>query len=99
MPTKRGELFSLRVAADEFETVYPTADIVFDLRSLICGFAESCKDYSVALLQSQKMSYQKCSIDIFVDLQPFGCNFKGGTFLLPNWGGARKDVNGNGPFR
>ena len=30
-----------------------------------------------ASLQSQKMSHQTCSVDIFVDLQPFGCNLIG----------------------
>ena len=29
-----------------------------------------------ASLQSQKMPYQTCSIDIFVDLQLFGCNLE-----------------------
>ena len=27
------------------------------------------------------MCYHTCSIDIFVDLQPFGCNFKGGLSI------------------
>ena len=33
-----------------------------------------------ASLHSRKMPYQACSIDSYVDLQPFGCNFKGGLF-------------------
>ena len=46
-----------------------------DLRSLIWSFGES-----IASLYSQPMYRKMCPIDIFVDLQPFGCNLKGGLF-------------------
>ena len=35
------------------------------------------------------MCSQMCSIDIFVDLQPFGCNFKLGLFN-PQFGGLER---------
>ena len=60
-----------------------TAHIVLNLRSLIWAFGESCTRLFMASLQSQKMSYHTCSVYIFVDLQPFGCNFKRGLFELP----------------
>ena len=39
-------------------------------------------------LQSHKMFYPTRTIDILIDLQPFGCNFKG-TFWLPALGVRR----------
>ena len=48
-----------------------TAHIVFDLRSLIWGSDESCR-----LFVAPRYSHKMCSVDSFVDLQPFGCNLK-----------------------
>ena len=47
--------------------------------------------------QSQKMSYETCSTDIFVSLQPFGC--KKGDFLnLKLWGMEGPGESEIGPF-
>ena len=50
-----------------------TAHIMFHLHSLMQGFGVSGTIFK-AYIQSLKMSYQTCSVDIFVDHQPFGCN-------------------------
>ena len=57
---------------------WTTANSVFVLRSLIWGFGESGMIVQ-GINSAAEMSYQACSIDIFVNLQPFDCNFKGGT--------------------
>ena len=58
-----------------------TAHVVFDLHLPIYDFGESSTIvYVMALLHSHLVSFQMCSLDIFVDLQPFGCNLNGGLF-------------------
>ena len=71
-----------------------TVDHIQDHHHIICSiscrrisdFTEAARLLFMASLHSHKMSYQTWSIEIFVDLPPFGCNFKGGLFDAPVWG-------------
>ena len=54
------------------------AHIVLDQRSIICGYAETCTIGDGN--SSQRILKGDRSVDIFVDLQPFGWNLKGGRF-------------------
>ena len=61
--------------------------IVLDLCSLIWGLWRKLYDCSlIASLHSQSMCTQMCSIDIFVDPQPDGRNFKVKTHRPSVWG-------------
>ena len=69
---------------------------MFDLRSLVLDLATVVQFFK-AYIQSLKMSYQTCSIDIFVDLQLFDSNLKGRPFDFMFAGKGRRGV-GIGPF-
>ena len=51
-------------------------------------------------LHHQPMCSEMCSLDIFIDLQPFGCNLKGGLFdpPSPQWGVRGCGWSRIGPF-
>ena len=68
----------------------------------ICGHSFGALAKAVRLLtastQSQKMSYQTLSVDIFVDLKPFICNLKGRLLDPPVWGSGRTWWSAIGSF-
>ena len=85
----------------DFKSDYPFGGklrFFVQLCSVICvhsfgGFAKAVGlRLFLTSLQSQKMSYEKCSIDIFVDLKPFGCYLR----LRPSALGFMGGVVGRG---
>ena len=65
---------------------------MFDLRSLIWDYGESWTNVPGMNSEPETMSYQTCSIESLVDLQPFGCNLKGRLFDPLPGSGVRRDV-------
>ena len=78
-------LLVLRLRRVSLKVIRPLDDRTSCVRSALSLLGLWRKLYVAASLQSEKMSKQTCSVDIFVDLRPFGCNLKMRVFFSPQF--------------